>query len=86
MGLSTCGYLLGQRPQDEFSLGDAHMWDREPFVVNLFVAVEQDVEVDVAGALVDEFSPAHVPLNRLELVQQSQGLELGFDLQSPSAL
>ena len=72
--------LLGQGSQDELPLGDAYVRDGEAFVVELEVVVEEDVEVDVAGALVYELLAAKGVLNVLEGVEEMQRLQGGLDL------
>jgi len=74
------GYLLGQRPQDELAFRDADMGDLEPVVVNFLIPVQQDVQINVAGSLVDDLVAAHGIFNRLKLVQQGQGLEVRLNL------
>jgi hypothetical protein len=72
--------LLGERPEDEFTLGDANVRDFEALVVELDAVVQEDVEVDVAGALVYELLAAQGVFNGLEGVQELQRLEGGLDL------
>lgn len=52
------GGLLGKRPEDEFTLGDANVRNLETLVVELEVLVEEDIKVDVSGSLVYEFLAA----------------------------
>ena len=58
------------------------MRDLQPLEVDFLVAVEQDVQIDVPWALVYQLLPAQRPLDVLELVEETQGLQLGFDLAS----
>ena len=74
------GCLLGQGSEHEFPLGDAYVRDGKAFVFELDVVVEEDVEVDVAGALVYELLAAECVLNGLEGVEEFERLQGGLDL------
>ena len=78
----TLGNSLGQRAQDKLPLGDANVGHNEAPVLDLLVLVQQDVEVNVARALVDELLAAERALNVLELVEQRQRVQLRLDLTS----
>lgn len=80
----TCD-LLRQGPQDELALRDADMGNIETLVLDLFVTVEQDVKVYVAGAFIDDLLAAHIALNCLQLVQELQRLQLCLNLGRSSA-
>jgi hypothetical protein len=46
--------LLGEWSENEFTLRDTDVRDREAFMVDLEVIIEEDIEVDIARALVDD--------------------------------
>ncbi len=74
------GCLLSQGSEHEFALGDAYVRDGEAFVVKLEVLVEQDVEVDVAGALVYDLLAAESILDVLKGVEELKRLQGGLNL------
>lgn len=53
-------------------------------MVDLLVLVHEDVEVDAAGALLDQLLPPEGVLDALERVQERQRLEVSLDLQTVS--
>jgi hypothetical protein len=46
---------LGKGPKDEFAFGDTNVRNGKALMVDLEVVIEENVEVDVARSLVDEF-------------------------------
>lgn len=56
------------------------MRDFQSLVGHLFIAIEQNVQVNVARALVDDLLPAHIPLNCLKLVKKGKRLKLSLNL------
>ena len=68
---------LGERPPDEFPLGDAGVWNRKALRINRFLSIKKDIDIDGA-VVIDAFSfcigfaldrPAERTLHRLALVQ-----------------
>lgn len=56
------------------------MGDIEALILDLFIAIKQNVEVNVARAFVNYLLPAHLALNGLQLVQERQGLQVCLNL------
>jgi hypothetical protein len=56
------------------------MGDLEPLVIDLFVTIEKDIEVDVARTLIDDLLASHVVLDGLKLIQQSYRVKICLDL------
>jgi hypothetical protein len=56
------------------------MWNSETIVLNLLVIVHEDIKVNVPRAFVDDLLPTHCVFDVLQLVQQMQWLQIGFDL------
>jgi hypothetical protein len=56
------------------------MGDLEPLVVDLFVTIEKDIEVNVTRALIDDLLASHVVLDGLKLIQQSYRVKICLDL------
>ena len=59
--------------------GHPWVWDGEVFVVNLEVVVEQQVEVDRAGAPADIPLPIERVFHRLEGAEEVTGRQVGFE-------
>jgi hypothetical protein len=53
-GVGVQRALLGEWPENEFTLGNTDVRDREAFMVNLEAIIEEDIEVDVTRTLVDD--------------------------------
>ena len=73
--------LLGERPQNELALSDADMGHIETLMTNDLVTIEQNIEINIPRPLVDDFAPAHLIFDELQLIQKSERLELGLNLE-----
>ena len=72
--------LLSQRTKNEFALWYTNVRNIKTRVRYRLISIHQNVEVDVARPLINDFMAAHFNLNCLELVQQCQRLKLSFNL------
>lgn len=81
----TQDVLLCEWPQHKFPLTHAYVRDIEPLMFELFIAIEKNIKVDVARALVNNFVAPHLVLYGLKLVQQLQRAQVRFDLFQYSA-
>lgn len=64
MGLN----ILGEGSENEFALRDANVWDIQPLVVYDLIIVQEDIQIDVAGSLVNYLVTAHRVFNVLKLI------------------
>lgn len=51
-------------------------------MINLFVLIEENVEIDIPGPLVDQLAATQGPFDVLKFIEESQGLEICFHLKS----
>lgn len=52
----------------------------ETRMLNLLITIHENIEVNVAGALINQLLTAQVALNVLEFVEKSQRFEFSLDL------
>lgn len=52
-------------------------------MLNLLVAIQKDVKINVARALVNDLLATHCTLDILQLVEKSQRFEFSFNLHRP---
>jgi hypothetical protein len=79
--VAKIGSDFGQRDEDEVALKHAQMRDVEARCIDDGVIVEQDVEVDEAGAVGEWFAAAHVGFNAAESRKKLVGGEAGGGLE-----
>lgn len=51
-------------------------------MLDLLIAIHENVEIDVPRALVNKLLTAHGALDVLQFIEESQGLEFGLNLPS----
>lgn len=56
------------------------MRDFQSLVGHLFIAIEQNVQVNVSRALVDDLLPPHISLNCLQLIKKGKRLKFSLNL------
>lgn len=62
--------ILGEWPEHKLSLGDADVRDLEAIMVDLEILVQENIEIDVPGPLVDHLLAAQGVLDVLERIKQ----------------
>lgn len=72
--------LLCKGAQDELPLRDANMRDRETGMLNVFISINENIQIDIPRTLVNELLTAQCALNILQLVEESKGLKFSLDL------
>ena len=73
-------HSLCQRAKYELPFWDANMWNLEPLMVYGLIIIQQNIEVDIPWAFVDQLLAAHGDFDLLQLVQQLQGLQRSLNL------
>lgn len=74
--------ILGQRSEDKFTLCDTRVRNLETLMVKLDVVVQENVEIDIPWALVDDLFSAQCLLNVLKSIQELKRLQGSLDLKA----
>lgn len=73
---------LCERSQDKLPLRDTDVGNIETRMLNLLIAIHEDVKIDISRALVDQLLATQSALNVLQFIKKGQGFQVGHNLQT----